>query len=393
MSSFRDVIARMAVDAEFARYARANPDDVARSYNLTTAEASRLRELADAPAGTGPVALGARLSKSGIGSGGLASALAEALAEAGSEEEEPDSIIPPRSGSLIPPGSEIPAVEPGGDGQPDGDSSAGAPLQAAASLLEGLEIPPEPVQEQEPGSPIGPLKDPMEDLLKEQLGLPPSEGESGGGGGKPTMTGPSDAMIKPDFEHLVPADALAPQDSPEPSGPDATEAPGGGTGGGQPPAGPGEAAPTGPAPAPSAPAPAPSAPAPAGQSDPAPSGPAPTPAPAPAPAPAAQAAPPAPSAGAEPAAASPPTDTAPPAVALASPGAGPVAPGPAPAGPGPGGQSLLPPEAPGGGGIDPAGVAIAVGGAAIGAVAGGLAGAAAGRDRDKEPPAARPEQQ
>lgn len=80
-------------------------------------------------------------------------------------------------------------------------------------------------------------------------------------------------------------------------------------------------------------------------------------------------------------------------MALASPGAGPVAPGPAPAGPGPGGQSLLPPEAPGGGGIDPAGVAIAVGGAAIGAVAGGLAGAAAGRDRDKEPPAARPEQQ
>src|SRR5688572_19483301 len=77
MSTFRDVVARMAVDAEFARHARANPDEVARHYGLTADEADRLRGLAVAEAGEGPAALGARLSKSGIGTGGLAGLLGE----------------------------------------------------------------------------------------------------------------------------------------------------------------------------------------------------------------------------------------------------------------------------------------------------------------------------
>jgi hypothetical protein len=75
MHTFRDVIARMAVDAEFARHARAHPDEVARSYGLTAEETQKLQGLADAGAGTGPAALGARLSKSGIGTGGVASLL------------------------------------------------------------------------------------------------------------------------------------------------------------------------------------------------------------------------------------------------------------------------------------------------------------------------------
>src|SRR5688572_197634 len=65
MSNFRDLIARMAIDAEFARHARANPDAVARQYQLGHDEAEQLRGLADAAASAGPVALGARLSKMG----------------------------------------------------------------------------------------------------------------------------------------------------------------------------------------------------------------------------------------------------------------------------------------------------------------------------------------
>lgn len=63
MSQFRDLIARMAIDAEFARHARAHPDQVAQQYGLTNDEADQLRGLADASDVAGPVALGARLSK------------------------------------------------------------------------------------------------------------------------------------------------------------------------------------------------------------------------------------------------------------------------------------------------------------------------------------------
>lgn len=63
----------MAIDAEFARHARANPDAVARQYRLTPDESEQLRGLADAAASAGPTALGARLSKmGGLISSGLA---------------------------------------------------------------------------------------------------------------------------------------------------------------------------------------------------------------------------------------------------------------------------------------------------------------------------------
>lgn len=61
----------MAIDAEFARHARANPDAVARQYRLSPDESDQLRGLADAAASAGPTALGARLSKMG----GLTSAI------------------------------------------------------------------------------------------------------------------------------------------------------------------------------------------------------------------------------------------------------------------------------------------------------------------------------
>jgi hypothetical protein len=76
MSNFRDLIARMAIDAEFARHARANPDAVARQYRLNPDESEQLRGLADAAASAGPTALGARLSKMG---GLISTGLAEAV--------------------------------------------------------------------------------------------------------------------------------------------------------------------------------------------------------------------------------------------------------------------------------------------------------------------------
>src|SRR2546428_5601932 len=42
MSNFRDLIARMAIDPEFARHARANPDAVARQYHLNADESQQL---------------------------------------------------------------------------------------------------------------------------------------------------------------------------------------------------------------------------------------------------------------------------------------------------------------------------------------------------------------
>jgi hypothetical protein len=65
MSQFRDLIARMAIDAEFARHARSHPDQVARQYGLSSDEADQLRGLADAADAAGPTALGVRLSKMG----------------------------------------------------------------------------------------------------------------------------------------------------------------------------------------------------------------------------------------------------------------------------------------------------------------------------------------
>ncbi|WP_026211873.1 hypothetical protein [Longispora albida] len=71
MSLYRDLISRMAIDDEFAVHARTNPDEVARIYRLTPEETEKFRRLTEARPGTGPTALGARLSKSGLGGGAL----------------------------------------------------------------------------------------------------------------------------------------------------------------------------------------------------------------------------------------------------------------------------------------------------------------------------------
>ncbi|GAB4052177.1 hypothetical protein [Catellatospora paridis] len=75
MSRFPEVVERMAIDPEFAAHARANPDEVTAEYGLSPEEAAQMLALTDAGSG-GPTELDQRLSKSGIGSGGLAGLLA-----------------------------------------------------------------------------------------------------------------------------------------------------------------------------------------------------------------------------------------------------------------------------------------------------------------------------
>src|SRR5262249_44925745 len=67
--SFKEIVARMATDGDFADYARTHVDDIAAEHNLTAEEASRLRSLGQSRKSGGPVPLGARLSKSGFGGG------------------------------------------------------------------------------------------------------------------------------------------------------------------------------------------------------------------------------------------------------------------------------------------------------------------------------------
>lgn len=88
MSRFPEVIERMAVDPEFAEHARNNPDDVSTEYGLTAEEAVQMLALTDGSAMDGPTALEARLSKSGIGTGGLAGLLAGAMP--GKSDEDGD---------------------------------------------------------------------------------------------------------------------------------------------------------------------------------------------------------------------------------------------------------------------------------------------------------------
>ncbi len=75
MSRLAEVVALMATDSEFAQNVRRDPGPAARHFGLTPDEASQLAALADAEESSGPAQLGARLSKSSIGSGGLSSLL------------------------------------------------------------------------------------------------------------------------------------------------------------------------------------------------------------------------------------------------------------------------------------------------------------------------------
>src|SRR5215813_10093862 len=67
--SLRDIVARMATDSQYAEYVHSHVDTVAAEHDLSADEVSRLRSLTPSGKTTAPVVLGARLSKSGIGSG------------------------------------------------------------------------------------------------------------------------------------------------------------------------------------------------------------------------------------------------------------------------------------------------------------------------------------
>src|SRR5690606_13144288 len=70
----------------------------------TAEEAAKLRSLADAGSGGGPMALGARLSKSGFGTGGLAAAADDALEGLdGLEELQNESQPGPPNDEEVPP--------------------------------------------------------------------------------------------------------------------------------------------------------------------------------------------------------------------------------------------------------------------------------------------------
>lgn len=424
MSALRDVIARMAVDSEFARHARANPDQVAREHGLTAEEAAKLRGLADAGSGGGPMALGARLSKSGFGTGGLAAAAAEALGDledlAGSQpgppdqDESPFSNIGNRLGSLN--GPEVaPLAQPSlqlgdaagvgdavqepptvpfdageGDDPPSGPADEQPSLQdmvdavhQSGSDLSG--ILPEGTQDGggDHGSPGVPLQE-LEDVV-DKLG---DLAQLGDGGSPPEGGAPDlgDSLTLPGGFQLVPEVGSGGDPGPEQSGgempevdypwPDVEMAPDG-----PPEAGPAEV-PQGPA----------AEQAPQGGGQPAVPPGAATDQPAPA-APAGPAADqPAPVHQPAPAASAPLADQ--PAAALGAPGgpADPAAPGPVPAdvsGVSSQAQSLLPPDSsapqqPAAGGIGAAGIAMGAAGAAAGGLAGGIGGAIAGRAARKQ---------
>lgn len=71
----RDALVRMATDPEFAERVRTQPDVVAGECGLSAADLAALAALGEGSAAAGPDALGERLSKSAIFSGGVISSL------------------------------------------------------------------------------------------------------------------------------------------------------------------------------------------------------------------------------------------------------------------------------------------------------------------------------
>jgi len=411
----------MAVDSEFARHARANPDRVAKEHGLTAEEAAKLRSLADAGSG-GPMALGARLSKSGFGTSGLAAAAAAALEGLDAESqpgppddsESPFSNIGNRLGSLDGPEvaplgqpslqlgdaagvgdavQEPPTVPfdtgeggdpPSGpaDEQPSLQDMVGAVHQSGSDLSGIL---PEGTQDGggdhgSPGVPLQELEDVVDKLGDlDQLGDGGSPPEGGtpdlgdsltlpggfqllpevGSGGDPGPDQPGGEM--PEVDYPWPDVEMVPDGPPEGGGGEVPPGPAAEQapqGGGQPAVPPGTGTDQ---PAPAAPAgPASDQPAPAYQPAPAASGPV--------------------------------ADQ--PAAAVAAPDgpADPAAAGPVPAdvsGVSGQAQSLLPPDSSAAqppaaaGGIGAAGIAMGAAGAAAGGLAGGVGGAIAGRAAGK----------
>ncbi|MFL6117784.1 MAG: hypothetical protein ACJ786_41495 [Catenulispora sp.] len=72
-AKYRELVARMAVDTDFAQSVMAEPDRFASANGLTADEAGRLRAVRVEAGTAAPSRLGTRLSKSGFG--GAAQAL------------------------------------------------------------------------------------------------------------------------------------------------------------------------------------------------------------------------------------------------------------------------------------------------------------------------------
>ena len=99
MSGIREVIARMAADAAFAEQVRSHPDEVAQQYGLSTDEIEKVLGLADAESPAGPAPLGPRLSRSGIGAGGVLSLLSSLGDAADQAAATPMKMVSPKAGS------------------------------------------------------------------------------------------------------------------------------------------------------------------------------------------------------------------------------------------------------------------------------------------------------
>lgn len=230
MSRFRDLVARMAIDGEFARHVRSHPDDVARQYGLTAEETGKLRGLAQARAGGGPMALGARLSKSGVGSGILGTLAVEP------PEPQHLAMVPPEHLALVPPEQLVLDPPPQTPDQP----GPGTQLQVSPEIATQLAPPGDddaPVFQIPPGG-LEPF-DPPDDGVLESVP---------GNNNPPSDPGPQDSATPPDLPAQAPPDSVSPVVVVLPD-PFAGGSPGDATPAAPPPAGPAQAGPAVPGPA------------------------------------------------------------------------------------------------------------------------------------------------
>lgn len=72
-AKYREIVARMAIDTEFAQSVMADPDRFAASNGLSVDEAGRLRAVRVEAGTAAPSRLGTRLSKTGFGGAAQAS--------------------------------------------------------------------------------------------------------------------------------------------------------------------------------------------------------------------------------------------------------------------------------------------------------------------------------
>ncbi|GAA1656270.1 hypothetical protein ACFQY4_02455 [Catellatospora bangladeshensis] len=188
MSHFPDLVARMAADPDFARRVRADVAGTAAAYGLTPGETEQLRGLTDAAVGAGPTALNPRLSRSGIGTGGLAGLI--------SPVEVPDLDIPDHH--------DVPSGDGPGDG-PGGAEEIGPKQDDPAPAPPQLDL-------FDPDGPTGPDDGPGT--------VPGGSGPGGGtpGGGADDPTGPALQIGPKQDDPSGPALEIGPKQD-DPSGP------------------------------------------------------------------------------------------------------------------------------------------------------------------------------